>query len=257
MADMTLDQVVREYLIESQQPEHKYVQALQFGISCMRELNFDVTGVPSIKILDVNSDDTVDLPSDYINYVRLGFTDSTGGFQELGRNNLIALNRTLDDCGQRGERIPPDNESLDPQRDALPGSYVNYYSTHFRNGQNIGAYYGLGGGNNGNGLFRIDKDFNQIQLDSYRGGDTITLEYLSDPKKANGEFVVIPFAIETVKSFIQWKMALNHPRMRVDSPYLKTLHDKNKKKLRARIKSSSVQDILQSFRLANKQSPKF
>lgn len=255
MADMTLDQVVREFLIEAQLPEHKYVQALQFGIACLRELNFDVTGVPSIKVLTVNADDTVDLPKDYINYIRLGFTDSAGGFQELGVNSQIALNRTLNDCGLRDDRIP--NNSLDAQRDALPGSYVDYYSTHFRNGENVGSYYGLGGGNNGNGLFRLDKEYNQIQLSGYRGGDTITLEYLSDPKKANGEFVVIPFAIETVKSFIQFKMALNHPRKKSDAPYLKTLHNKERKKLRARIKSVSVQDILQSFRLANKQSPKF
>lgn len=255
MAEMTLDQVVREYLLEAQLPEHKYVQALQFGISCLRELNFDVTGVPVIKNLTVNADDTVDLPNDYINYIRLGFTDSTGGFQELGRNNLIALNRNLDDCGVRTDRIPSD--SLDPQQDALPGSYTDYYSTHFRNGQNVGAYYGMGGGNNANGLFRIDKAYNQIQLEGYRGGDTITLEYLSDPAKAKGEFLVIPFAIETVKSYIQFKMALNHPRMKSDAPYLKTLHGKQIKKLRARLKSVSVQDILQSFRLANKQSPKF
>ena len=255
MAKMTLDQVVREYLLEAALPEHKYVQALQFGISCLRDLNFDITGVPSIKILTVNADDTVDLPDDYINYVRLGFTDSAGGFQELGRNNLIALNRTLDDCGARGDRLS--DGALDPQRDALPGSYVDYYSTHYRNGENTGAYYGLGGGNNGNGLFRIDKEYSQIQLEGYRGGDTITLEYLSDPAKANGEFVVIDFAIETVKSYIQWKMALNSIRYKSDSPYLKSLHDKQKKKLRARIKSVSIQDILQSFRLANKQSPKF
>ncbi len=248
MADMTLDQVVREFLIEAQLPEHKYVQALQFGIACLRELNFDVTGVPSIKILTVNADDTVDLPKDYINYIRLGFKDSAGGFQELGRNNLIALNRNLDDCGAR------DLVESDIPRSA---SYVDYASTHYRNGQNTGAYYGLGGGNNINGLFRIDKEYNQIQLSGYRGGDTITLEYLSDPKKANGEFLVIPFAIETVKSFIQFKMALNHPRRKSDAPYLKTLHNKERKKLRARIKSVSVQDILQSFRLANKQSPKF
>jgi len=46
MANMTLDQTVREYLIENQYPEHRYIQALQFGISCLRELNLDVTGVP-------------------------------------------------------------------------------------------------------------------------------------------------------------------------------------------------------------------
>lgn len=254
MADKTLDQVVREYLLEAAEPEHKYIQALQFGISCLRELNFDVTGVPVIKELVVNSDDTVDLPSDYINYVRLGFTSRGGGFQELGRNNQIALNRNLDDCGARDARIP--NDSLSSEGGYITAG-VEYYGAHFRNGEATGGYYGLGGGNNVNGLFRIDKRYNQIQLSGYRGGDTITLEYLSDPAKADGEFTVIPFALETVKSYIRYMMALNHPRNISNAPYLKQLHDKQKKKLRARLKSVSVQDILQSFRLANKQAPKF
>ena len=97
---MELEKVVREFLIESGRTEHRFVQALQFGISCLRELNYDVTGSPSIKILTVNDNDTVDLPNDYLNYIRLGFTDGRGEFRELGRNKDIALNRNLNDCGQ-------------------------------------------------------------------------------------------------------------------------------------------------------------
>ena len=94
---MTLDQVVREFLIENELPEHKYFQSLQFGISCLRELNLDVTGVPVIVELPVSDSDTVDLPVDYINYISLGFCDDAGYFRELGKNNKICLNRTVYD----------------------------------------------------------------------------------------------------------------------------------------------------------------
>ena len=81
---------------------------------------------------------------------------------------------------------------------------------------------------------------------------------MGDPAKANGSFVVQPFALETVKAWIEWKMTSKNPSVpqnQVQANY--NLYSRNKKMLRARIKSLSVQDILQSFRKGNKQSPKF
>lgn len=252
---MTLDEVVREYLLENELTEHKYLKVLQFGIVATRELYYDVTGVPVIKILTVNEDDTVDLPSDYLNYIKIGFTDNYGHFQSLGENRNISLNRTIDDCGQPGSRY----DEADPSDASIYGanSASDYVAAHYRNGENVGRFYGAGGGNNVNGGFKIDKDYAQIQLEGYRGGDTIILEYLADPAKTSSTMEVIPFAVETVKAYIDWKMALTHPRNKVDAPYKAQIYKTSNKKLRARLKSKSVQDILQSFRKGNKQSPKF
>tara|TARA_R110000772_G_scaffold155490_6_gene266582 strand:+ start:144 stop:914 length:771 start_codon:yes stop_codon:yes gene_type:complete len=256
MVNMTLDQVVREYLIEHALPDHKYFQALQLGISCIRELNFDVTGSPVVVNLPVNEDDTVDLPDDYINYIRIGFCDKYGDFKELGKNKSICLNRTLDDCGAIT------TPTVDPN--ATSGTYLGvrgsseYYATHFRNGEATGRFYGLGGGNNVNGGFKIDTVYSQIQLDCYGGGDTITLEYLSNPEKSKGNFIVIPFAIETVKNWIGWRLNLNNPNVPAVSTQMRErLYIKSNKILRARMKKNTVQDILQSFRKANKAAPKF
>ena len=87
---MELEKVVRELLIETGRTEHRFFQALQLGISCLRELEFDVTGSPVIKELDVTDLDTVNLPDDYLNYIRIGFNDKYGNFNELGRNKKIS-----------------------------------------------------------------------------------------------------------------------------------------------------------------------
>jgi len=253
---MELEKVVREFLIESGRTEHRFAQALQFGISCLRELQFDVTGSPVIKILPVNSDDTVDLPNDYLNYIRIGYTDPYGVFKPLGVNNDIALNRTLTDCGTPGQRRTIE----DTTEDAYPWvPYpLEYYSAHYRNGENIGRYYGAGGGNNVRGGFRIDKNYSQIQLQNYRGGDTLTLEYLADPNKSEGNFDVHPFAVETVKSWIDWKMNFSNPNVALSfSEQKRLLYSRNKKLLFSRMSSISVQDMLQAFRKGNKAAPKF
>lgn len=249
---MELEKVVREYLIESGRTEHRFAQSLQFGISCLRELQFDVTGSPVIKELTINDNDTVDLPNDYLNYIRIGYVDQAGRFRELGVNNKIALNRNLTDCGV----ISDEASTLDDV------SYVpyplEYYASHYRNGENIGRYYGAGGGNNVRGGFRIDKNFSQIQLENYQGGDTITLEYLADPNKSEGNFDVHPFAVETIKSWIDWKINASNPNVPVGfSEQKRLLYSRNKKLLFARMSSMSVQDMLQSFRKGNKAAPKF
>ena len=253
---MELEKVVREYLIESGRTEHRFAQALQFGISCLRELEFDVTGSPVIKILPVNDNDTVDLPDDYLNYIRIGYSDTYGRFRELGLNKNIALNRNLTDCGTRGSRTHLDQIKEDG--DVWIPYPLEYYSEHYRNGESVGRFYGAGGGNNVRGGFRIDKNYSQIQLENYIGGDTITLEYLADPNKSEGNFDIHPFAVETVKSWIDWKMNASNPNVSPSfSESKRFLYSRNKKLLFARMSSLSVQDMLQAFRKGNKASPKF
>jgi len=253
---MELEKVVREFLIETGKTEHRFVQALQFGIACLRELHYDVIGTPVIKELTVSEIDTVDLPDDYLNYIRIGFTDSHGYFREMGVNDGISLNRTLDDCGKRVVRKKSNNDNASSVNYNI--SSVEYPSVHFENGNNIGRFYGVGGGGNSNGCFKIDKNYQQIQLDKYRGGSTVTLEYLADPNKTNGEFTVHPFAVETIKSWIDWKFTENNANIGAGvSERKRQLYGGNKKLLRSRMSSMSVQDILQAFRKGNKASPKF
>ena len=139
---MELEKVVRELLIETGRTEHRFFQALQLGISCLRELEFDVTGSPVIKELDVTDLDTVNLPDDYLNYIRIGFNDKYGNFNELGRNKKISLNRTLNDCGTAVKNKISDSGTDYIDNATFSGS--EYGSVHYRNNENIGRYYGLG-----------------------------------------------------------------------------------------------------------------
>lgn len=249
---MTLDSIVREYLIEASEPEHKYFKALQFAISGLRELHYDVIGVPVIKNLTVNSDSTVDLPADYVSYVRLGVTNLDGTFHPLGINRNIALNRNLNDCGILEQRP---NVDTDGDTYFIPG--YQYTASHFRNGENVGRYYGYGGGQNRFGYFNIDTTNNQIQLSLFEG-DTITIEYISDPLRADEEYNVHPFAVETLKAWIRWKMVSSNPNRPLQAGMIeKKEFTRNIKITRARFKSFSVEDMLEAFRKGNKAAPKF
>ena len=98
---VTLDSIVKEYIIESGgATEHNYARLLQLAIKGLREIHIDVSGDPKAVYLTVSDNDTVNLPDDYINYLKIAVCDSeTGNVHSLGWNKQMCLPRSYDDCG--------------------------------------------------------------------------------------------------------------------------------------------------------------
>ena len=205
----TIDQIVREYMIEKgDQTEHSYPRLLTLAINGLRELELDVSGVPKMISLELKDDLTVDLPSDYINYVRIGTCDSSGNIQSLGLNNQMCLPRSSDNCGDPRTEINT-NIGFGVTSNIKGGLYnQNNLSEgaadHFRNSETTGRMFGLGGGQNAFGEYRIDHERNTIQFSSSTATNVIVLEYISDLSRADGSFIIHPFIIETLKCYVAW-----------------------------------------------------
>lgn len=201
MVNMTLDQLVREAIIEFGGSDlNKFAQYFQYGVSGLRELNMDVSGVATVVEIAVTENDTAILPDDYINYIRIGVCGADGNFHSLGYNPSLSLKREVDSCGNviscAGVAVG--------SNDAFIGweGFVDNY----RNGELVGRFFGIGGGNNANGQYRIDTFRGVIQLANLvTDTNSIVLEYLADLQKIDGKFVVHPFIYETLKSWIYWK----------------------------------------------------
>ena len=217
---MTLNELVSEYIVESSETENKRFKFLSIGISGIKNLNMDISGVPTIAILPINDNDTVNLPLDFIRYTRIGLIDSQGNVQEMGLNNNMALNRTADNCGNVIKNVPMVNSgsTFDPNYPFVNGGngVVDWrvsgqneaLGDHVTNGENIGRFYGIGGGNNKYGYYKLDTQMGVIQLQNRSTtniSDHIFLEYLADAKMTNGEFEIHPFIVETIKAWIYWK----------------------------------------------------
>ena len=73
---VTIDTVVNMYLDRSEQGVHKYFKCWQIAFSGMEEMGLDFFyQVKSVK-LPVNSNLTVNLPDDYLNYSKVGVLNS-------------------------------------------------------------------------------------------------------------------------------------------------------------------------------------
>ncbi len=205
---MTLDALVREYLLENGKTENEYFKHLQLSISGLREFNMDLSGVPITVILPVNANLTVDLPEGYINYIRIAVADRLGNLHSLGLNDKMSFIRSFDKCGN----LQPTNNQATAS--TANGNFIGTFegfADNWRNGELMGRFFGIGGGNNANGYYRIDQQHGVIQLQCNHAS-TIVLEYLSDLSLVNGHFQVHPFIIYAIKRWIGWQALLNNSR---------------------------------------------
>ena len=161
----TLSQMVREYLFEDGNDNmSKFAKFLQFGIAGLRELHMDMSATLQVAIIDVDLNTlSAPLPNDYIQYTTIGICGRDGRLHSLGKLNSLALARKVNDCGLVQAPGGPNNES------AFNFKFIGYgdgYANHVRNGELTGKFFGLGGGNNQNGYYRIDTQMGMIQLSS-------------------------------------------------------------------------------------------
>jgi hypothetical protein len=198
--NMTLDELVREYILEAGESSmHKYLPYLQYGISGLRELHMDLSGVPKTVVLPVNDNCTVDLPDDYIQYTMIGVVDGSLCVQALGKLNKMALQRSYNDCG-----YPIAAQTTGSDIGYAYSLYGDGIADHSRNGELTGRFFGAGGGNNANGYYRIDKEMGVIQLSSDNNANQVVLEYISSLNKIDGDYIIDPFIYETLKAYIYW-----------------------------------------------------
>lgn len=251
----TLDNVVREHLIEiGDNNLNRYARTLQYAISILRELNIDVSGVPAIFHLTVSDTDTVNLPHGYINYTRIALCDAGGNLHSLGINPNMCLNRSHDDCGNlKKETVVNGNSGLVGLWD------WTYFSDNFRNGEFMGRFFGVGGGNNANGYYRIDVDNGFIQLQQLPSGTaSLVLECICDLSMVNGNFLVHPFIIETVKRGIFWRSVKYNRSISLGE---KQLAEQGYTQAYAtavrRYSAGTFQEWMQTFRISTQLTPKF
>ena len=163
-ADYTnIDEVVNDFQLmiddTSYDKEAKIYQLRLLAYQGLRELKFDTeqevktsTGVVGTSSLATT------LPNDFVKLLRAGFKGSDGNFHALGHNPDLSLDASI--TPQVGGSSPDENNP--------------YYHV------DLGKKFGIGGGNNNLGYYRLNKNDNIINFSSDLAGKTVFMEYISD-----------------------------------------------------------------------------
>ena len=274
MVGLTLDNIVKEYLFETGDTQlNKYARFYQLALSGLREFNMNNSGVIKTVQLPIKVNDTCDLPLDYLQYSKIGMIGSNGQINSLGKNDNLSLVRHFDDCGgpiASQATIHSQTRGADSDSNAAWGGDLG---GTVRNSEFMGRMFGVNGGTNSLGEFRIDREHAMIVLsgiisagfpestaadNGQISATSIVMEYLGDISMVDGDFEVHPFMIDSLKDWMYWKSiqkSTNTGRGKVADA--RSDYFKSSRWAKKRFTSNTIDEWLAGFRSGNTASVKF
>lgn len=238
---ITIDEVIKSILIqEGDETHHRYMYYLELASRGVKELNFDVVRNIKTVELTVNANLNVTLPTDFVSISRVGVSKS-GMVTPVGQLDDIDLQ--ADQSGVTG----------------VSNTYTIQWIDEYRNGENLGGVYGLGGGQNRYGYYRFDMESNTIQFDAGFAEAKIVLEYISEGLDRDGATTDIHvYAEEALRAYIYWK-SLQRKRNIAANQKEAARRDwyNEKRNAKARMKSFTKDEAMQAGNKNSYQAPKF
>lgn len=250
----------------------------------IREFGFDVTArIKSLKRSIDSTTNTVVLPSDYVDLVKVGIVGADGTVYVLNQNkNINYSQKILPKTDDAGLEIVPLEETfvnfndgpMDIEANKVEDRVTDKTSTTgadvlssddpfesyvFRNyiyENTLGGLYGIGGGH-GIGEYRINLDQNRLELDTSSDISQVVIEYIADEARSSNPLIHV-YAEEALRAYIYYKLCERkstvpaNEKMRARSEYYN-----ERRKAKARLGNFNRDEALRTIRKNFKQAPKY
>ena len=202
---MKLKAIIGQFLSSADQSSHQFLKLwniAKWGLDT--EFNLDILGSIKTVILDVNANKTVNLPCDYIRYLKIGQINGNGEVLTLKRNDqLSTMNHGGDD---RFKGAPIIGSTSDFLFDPLNWQYYNNY---YSNGA-MYKFYGADSGTLNRGEYKVDDGNKIIFLSNKTSLSQLVVEYLSDGyDEGCDDFDIDVRASAAVLAYLRWKNSVD------------------------------------------------
>ena len=237
----------------------------------IREFGFDVTSrVRSLK-RSIESNNTVTLPDDYVDLIKLGVV-TDGIVYVLGENKNLNTSMAVvtgADAGEGDSLLGPldiqANEIADRDRAVADTAGTSgdgdndfdfYVFQNYLYQGGLGRLYGAGGGHM-RGEYRIDLDQNRIELSTDSAISEVVLEYVSD--EARNTFPVIHvYAEEALRCYLYYKLIERKSTVPAgEKARARAEYYNERRKAKGRMSNFTKTEALKTIRQNFKQSPKY
>ena len=280
MTYLPLRQIIDDFLITNDADDYTAnvsdVTVRNLALRGIREFGFDVTTrVKSLKLPIESATDTVILPTDFVDVIKVGVVDGDGIIRVMRHNKNINFSQKIDsDDGsstdvdaedgplmiqQNADLIPNKGDSKTPTSGNEEGSTDSLTEDVFRNSlyQNaIGSLYGIGGGI-GVGEYRVNLDQFRLEISSNSSVTEVVMEYISDEARSTNPLIHV-YAEEALRSYIYYKVCERKRNVPAgEKARARAEYYNERRKARARMNSVSKDDILGMLRKNFKQAPKY
>tara|TARA_R100000458_G_C8277975_1_gene253786 strand:- start:6656 stop:7390 length:735 start_codon:yes stop_codon:yes gene_type:complete len=239
---VTLKEVINDFKVTIEDADHianSSDRALHnIAKRGIREIGFDIAKKIKTVKLDVGDNDTVELPSDFVDVCKVGLVTEEGIIVALIANeNITTLSATANTVGE-------DNEF-----DTL------IFENYLHNGT-LGRLYGIGGGH-APGHYRMNLEENRIEIGHVSNISEVVLEYISDPAKLENPDVHV-YAEEALRCYMYYKLIERksgvpaNEKARARTEYYNEL-----RKARARLSTFTKENALATIRKNFMLAPKY
>lgn len=247
----------------------------------IREFGFDVSSrVKSLKLSVDSTNNTVALPADYVDIVKLGIVGGDGILYVMGHNKNLNYSMKIKtgvdnpDTEDVDESLPTtedfdgtplniDANSVNDLEDSKTGTgdasssdYDFYIFENYIFQGGIGRMYGLGGGHL-RGEYRINLDQNRIEISTDSGTSEVVLEYIADEARS-GNPVIHVYAEEALRCYIYYKLCERKASVPAnEKARARAEYYNERRKAKARLSNFSKEEALKTIRQNFKMSPKY
>ena len=280
MNKVKLSQIIKDFIITSDGDDYANnvsdFAVRNFALRGVREIGFDLgKKIKSIKRTINTTNDTVALPDDFVDLLKLGIVGADGIIHVLNQNKHINYSRTIEQVegidttsvvnSQDGPLNIKANEILDrdASKSSTTGSTTNsgelgpYMFENYLHQGGSGRLYGVGGGH-GVGQYRLNLDEDRIELKmSGSGSSEVVLEYIADEARSTDPEVHV-YAEEALRSYMYYKIVERKSSVPAnEKARARTEYYNERRKANARLSNFTKEEALSTIRRNFMQAPKY
>ena len=270
---VTLRQVVDDFIITMDSDDFisnvNDAAIRNIALRGIREFGFDVSSrVRSLK-RTVASNNTVTLPDDYVDLVKLGVVGEDGVVHILSQNKNINYSQKMQSPDSTSDSADgplnieaniigdrEDDKSATSGTDSTDNDFDYYVFQNYLYQGGLGRLYGVGGGHL-RGEYRLNLDQNRIEIDTESSVSEVVLEYVADEARSTNPVIHV-YAEEALRCFMYYKLCERkstvpaNEKIRARAEYYN-----ERRKAKARLGNFSKDEALKTIRKNFKQAPKY
>jgi hypothetical protein len=286
MNKVKLSQIINDFIITSDGDD--YVSSVSdsairnFALRGIREIGFDLgKKIKSIKRTIDTTTDTVVLPDDFVDLLKVGIVGDDGMVHVLNQNKHINYSRQIDQVDTDADGVDDSDTTSTANSNAGPlnidanlildrdndktsttGSTVSsedqdfYLFENYLHQGGLGRLYGVGGGYAA-GEYRLNLDQNRIEIKMDSSGSEVVLEYIADEARSTDPEVHV-YAEEALRCYIYYKAVERKSSVPAnEKARARSEFYNERRKANARLSNFTKEEALSTIRRNFKQAPKY
>jgi hypothetical protein len=284
MNKVKLSQIIKDFIITSDGDDYANNVSdsaiRNLALRGIREIGFDLgKKIKSIKRTIDTTNDTVALPDDFVDLLKLGIVGADGVIHVLNQNKHINYSRQIQQDTDDADLTISDTTSVgdshagplnieaneilnrEASKSSTTGSTASgdqdfYLFQNYLHQGGLGGLYGVGGGH-AVGQYRLNLDQDRIELKMSGSGSEVVLEYIADEARSTDPEVHV-YAEEALRCYIYYKVVERKSSVPANEKARARVEYYNeRRKANSRLSNFTKEEALSTIRRNFMQAPKY